>query len=385
MKTLFKITALMLITSLSINAQKHDIYKNSFKVESIKSLVLNIDGAYVKIEASVDDKIHFDYSVEFDNYSKKEIEKQLQDIKTSAQIIDDNLQFETSSVNALSDVVYRIESLFGITFEGDYITSKQPSERQFRQSKQYFYSTNDGSRIHSLKEYLKNLKGLDGKGAKKKIKSKDVKTLKTNFTIRIPSNINLSISALNSYMTFKLNLSTRINVNARNTSLKFMGITNSLNDFDIINGDFRSNEIKGGVYKFNHVSDVKIAELENVTIDSEFTKMKIGEVGENVEIVDFTSEIWIHNFSKDFGDFNMNTDYSEINLFFPEDIKYYIETFGHDTVHYYGELITEIPPSRKNKVSKMMIIGDEINSNKIKINTQHGIIRFGKDFIDVSN
>jgi hypothetical protein len=78
----------------------------------------------------------------------------------------------------------------------------------------------------------------------------------------------------------------------------------------------------------------------------------------------------------------MNTEYSEINMFLPEDMEYYIETFGHDTVHYHPDSMTEIPPSRKNKSSRMMIYATSTDSNKIKINTVHGIIRIGQDFID---
>src|SRR5690554_8129104 len=102
MKILLKIMALMLITSSTIYAQKHEVYNKSFDTNTIKTLDLNLDGTYVGIEESKDDKIHFEYSIEFDNYSKKEIEKQLEDINSSAQIVDDKLIFKTSSANALS-------------------------------------------------------------------------------------------------------------------------------------------------------------------------------------------------------------------------------------------------------------------------------------------
>jgi len=383
MKNQFKILLLMLITSWSINAQKHDVYNMSFDAQNIKILDLDLDGTYVGIEESKDDKIYFEYSIEFDNYSKKEIEKQLEDINTSAQIVEDKLIFKTSSTNVLSDVVYSIESLFGITFEGNNISFKEPTNKHWRKSKQYFYSLNDGSKIKSLKEYLKNLKGLDGKGGTKKIEKKNVKTLKTNFIIKLPSDIDLRVVAVNSHLTFKFDLTTQVNINSRNTNLMFMGITNPLNNFDIVNGKFKSNELDGGAYKFNHLSDVQIAEVQNLTIDSEFSTMKIGEVGEHVRIVDFNGKFWIHNFSENFKNFQMDTEYSEINVFYPEDNDFFLTTFGHDTVHYTDNLITKISPSKKNESSKMMIMGKETNLNKIQINAVHGIIRFGKDFIEL--
>ena len=117
-------------------------------------------------------------------------------------------------------------------------------------------------------------------------------------------------------------------------------------------------------------------------MNSEFSKIEIGEIKSNVEITDFTSKFIIHNFSSSFKSFNMNTEYSEVNMFLPKNMSYYLETFGNDTVHYKNGITTEITPSRKNESSKMMTIGKVTNPNKIKINTTHGIIRLGEDSID---
>ena len=79
---------------------------------------------------------------------------------------------------------------------------------------------------------------------------------------------------------------------------------------------------------------------------------------------------------------NLETDYTEINLFSPENMDYYLETFGFDTMHYKKGTTTKFKSNRKNKPSKMMVIGNENYPNKIKINTTHGIIRFGEKRID---
>lgn len=384
MKTLFKITVLMLITSLQLQGQIKEIYKKSFETGNLKTLVLDLEGTYVLVEPSEDNKVHFDYTIEFENYSKKEVENYLTKIKTSAQIVNDKLEFKTSGSNASSDISFSVESLYGITFEGDYINFKEPTTRQFRKSKQYFLDINSSSRGKSLKEYLKNLRELDEKGNTRKINSKSVKILRSKFIIRVPSQLNVRLMAVNSNMTFKFNLESQLSVNARNTSLKFQNIQNPLNSFDVVNGSFRCNTLNGGSYKFNHVDEVQIAEIKNLTMDNEFTTTKIGEIGNDIKIVDFNSKFWIHNFSADFKSFVMNTEYSEINMFYPENKKFYLETFGHDTVHYMGNVITENEPSRKNESSKMLIIGDKSEPNKIKINSVHGIIRFGEDFIDFS-
>lgn len=373
----------MLITSLQLQAQVKEVFKESYSAENLKNLILDLEGSYVVIEKSEDDKIHFDYTIEFENYSKKEIEKILKTVEPTVQIIKDKLEFKSKGSNISSDISYSIESLYGITFEGDYINFKEPTTVRYRNSKQYFLDINSSSRGKSLKEYLKNLREVDEKGKKRKISTKNVKILRTKFTIKMPSQLNLRLIAVNSNMTFKLDLESRLNVNARNTSLKFKNIYNPLNNFDVVNGSFRSNILNGGFYKFNHVEDVQVAEIKNLKMDNEFTTTKIGEIGRNVQIFDFNSKFWLHNFSNDFGSFLMNTEYSEINLFYPENMNFYIETFGHDTAHYTGNIITEVQPSRKNQPSKMMLIGKETSLNKILIKTVHGIIRFGEDFIDL--
>lgn len=383
MKTLFKITVLMLITSLQLQSQIKEVYKESFDAINLKTLVLDFDSSYVEILESEDNKIHFDYTIEFENYSKKEIEKVLSKIENSTKIIGSKLEFKTNSENTLGDVVYSIETLFGITFEGDYINFKEKNDKQFRQSKQYFLDINSSSRGKSVREYLKNLREVDEKGEKREIKSKDVKIIKTKFIIKLPSHLNVRIVATNSNMAFKLDILNQLNVNARNTSLKFKNLKNPLNNLDIVNGSFRGNTIVGGTYKFSHVDNVQLAEINNLIIDGEFSIFKIGEIGKNVKVVDFTSKFWIHNFTKDFNTFEMDIEYSEINMFYPENMEYYIETYGHDSVHYLGKLKTEIEPSRKNKLSKMITIGEETNPNKIKIHSVHGIIRFGEDFIEL--
>jgi hypothetical protein len=53
-----------------------------------------------------------------------------------------------------------------------------------------------------------------------------------------------------------------------------------------------------------------IAEVKNTVIDSEFSKIEFGEIGENVKINDFNSTYWLYNFSEDFERFIVLAEYS---------------------------------------------------------------------------
>lgn len=383
MKNQFKLLLLILITSVIGNAQVKEIFNKSYDAKDLKSLNLQFNGTYVELSLSEDDKVHFDYTLEFENYSKKELESKLNEIKTEATIKDGVLEFKTSGSEAKNDVSYSLETLYGIEFEGDFINFKEETNREFRKSKQYFLAINSSSRGKSLKEFLKKYSEVDEKGNKRKINTRNVKILRTKFFIKLPPEIMIRVMAENSNLIFKNDIKNQLVVNARTTNLKFQNIQNPFNVLDVVNGNFRANFLEGGTYKFTHVDEVQVAQLKKVDVDTEFSNVKVGEIAEKVRIVDFNSKFWFHNFSQDFKEFKMESDYSEINLFFPEKSEYFIETFGYNTVHYWGDIITEIPPSRKKERSKMMLIGEELNPNKIKINITNGIIRFGKDFIDV--
>lgn len=387
MKTHYKtLIILVLITSI-LKAQTHEVYNKSFDATKINTLVLNLEDTYVTFEKSDDNKVHFNYQVEFTNYSKKEIENYFEHLKLISQINKQNLEFQSYRTDNLSNNVYTFETLYGITFEGNDITFKGENTREFRKSKQYFFSLNDASRIESLKNYLKNIRALNDKGEKKKISPKSVKMSKTKFIIKVPEHLNYQIKARNSNLNFNSNISTLVVLNAKDTHLTFKNINNDLNMFDVVNGNLKADIINGGTFMLNHVSKITIAELSNCRLDSEFSDFNVGEIGEHVEINDFNSKFWIHNFASNFGLFEMITEYSEINLFYPENTEYLLTTFGHDTKFYTTDLVTIIQPSKKGISSKMMIIGDETknHTNKIEINTVHGIIKFGQDFIDVVN
>jgi hypothetical protein len=387
MKSPYKIFLLLCLTTIIVRAQTFEVYKESFDVRNLKNLVLDFEGTYVLIEKSENNMVHFDFNIEFTNYSKKEIEAYLRNINTSSQISSQSLEFKSKTDNYLGNAVYSLETLYGISFEGNNVSFNDESNLKYRKSKQYFLSLNNTSKIESLKNYLKNLREVDNNGNKRKINPDKVKISKTKFIIKVPEHLNYQIKAQKSDINFKHDIETKITLNAKDSNLTFKNLNNPDNAFDMVNGNFYSASINGGTFTFNHVTKLNMASIENCIFNSEFSHFNIGEIGNNVKIDDFNSKFWIYNFATNFGTFKMTTEYSEINLFYPENIEYLLTTFGHNTKHYTNKLITITPPSKKNISSKMMVIGDESKnySNKIEINAIHGIIKFGEDFIDVHN
>ena len=59
MKNQFKLLLLMLITSAMGFGQVKEIFKKSYDAKNLKTLSLDLDGAYVQIDESPDNKVHF--------------------------------------------------------------------------------------------------------------------------------------------------------------------------------------------------------------------------------------------------------------------------------------------------------------------------------------
>ena len=60
-----------------------------------------------------------------------------------------------------------------------------------------------------------------------------------------------------------------------------------------------------------------IGTVYNASIISEFSKIEIGEIREGTSITDFNSTYWFYNWSGDFKKFDMQAEYSKVNMFKP--------------------------------------------------------------------
>ena len=207
----------------------------------------------------------------------------------------------------------------------------------------------------------------------------------TKMIISIPEHIHVRFTLGNANVEFLDDFSNKTTMNSRNSKLKFKKIGNTLNLFDIDNGYFNVEAIEGGNYSFANTRELTIGRVSNSIINSEFTKVEIGEIGTNMEFIDFNSKFIFHNFSANFESLVMNTEYSEINLFLPDLLEYRLFTYGNRTKHIFENQVANLSNKNKKADAKMfeLINSDNEDSNYIKINTVNGIIRIGKDFINI--
>ena len=386
----FKILVLLLITSTEIFAQpseiemdeRHTIYKEDFATNTNTIFVLNLKNTSAQVLESPDDNVYIEYTIEFKNVRKKIKQRQLKHLLVSGTKQGNKITYSAKTRNDIRYSVYQFEDLLiGRLGSKDALqdTIPKPAPRKSLDSVLQDVKLSEVSRRNKIRDAL----GITQRQTERRKRSTN-NLIISRMTIKIPIAVQVRATLENSNIVFMDDFYNRATMNIRNTKLRFKALGNVLNNFDVDNGSFNAEAVAAGKYSFANTKNVRIGRLENVFLNTEFTKVEIGEIGIGNTIIDFNSKFWLHNFSTAFESFKINSEYSEINLFYPENTDYYIETFGHDTFHHHGTIVGSVTSNQKNVSSKMMVIGKEINPNKIKINIKHGIVRFGDDFIDIA-
>lgn len=384
MKHLSKLLILLLVSQASFS-QKNVVFKKSFPAEKIQSFKINSRNAYLKLKTSEDNSIHFDFSIEFNNYDSKDRIEILDGITTSMVKKGDAYYFDLKSESELNSFVYSLNSGFGLFFDNTTTNTTDGGKRRFKNSKKGLKNTilmdkqKQGKMLLMFKRYKEN-------GEIEDINFEEEKYYKVSFEIRIPKGIKLEMYLKDTELDLVENYSDPIFCLGKNSNLTFRELSNSKNRVELEGGSIKALGLKGGNYSLNGLSKVVLVEIEDLELDTEFTDLSIGEVRANVSIKDYNSEYWLYSFSKDLGELKINSEYSKLNIYYPKEKEgFLLTTYGMNTLHYIGKMKTVIPPNRKNESSNMMTVGDPTapNTMKIDVNIRHGIIRLGNDFIEI--
>ena len=391
MKTLFKSILLLLITSASCYAQRHVVLNKSFDVDKNTSVILNFDNIYVAIEESTDGKIHFDYVLEFQGYSKKAIQKFLNEVKVEATSFDNNITLEARSENKISFETFALKSPYGISIKDDYFKSK--SDTIVRKSKDSLLNeirkNNYVRRNNPLRYINERFKKIDKNGKLSNIKLGGVDIMRSQFVIKIPPFLKLSINAKNSGVHFRNDMQNELLIDLKSGTLKTKSLINTYNKIKIDDANFEAQSIIGGDYSFKNVKKSKIGHIQNVKITSEFSKVEIGEIDKKATITDFNSEYWFYNWSTDFNRFSLYSEYSKIHMFYPK-TNHSMKVIGNNTKSLIGNNEFEINMQPTSKGEKYTMITKEPHpgktiSGQIFFDIVHGIIYTHEDSIKIIN
>lgn len=260
--------------------------------------------------------------------------------------------------------------------ESGFFENKNEKKEVFRKSRDSIITEIKDYHKTSLKNFFKMFKTRDDSGNKKNIRRGDVKIMRSQFTIKIPPFVKLRINAKDSQITFNDDITNELHLVLKNGSFKAKMLANPFNNLKVKNAAFLVENISGGNYTLNNITNGLIGSLENVKIFSEFSKIKIGEIAKKTTITDFNSEYWFYNFSSDFKRFDVFSEYSKIYMFNPES-DYSFKAYGNNTIFHQGETKISMQPTKngeKYNMLKHIPKGDANFSGHINFDIIHGVI-----------
>ena len=378
MKVRYRFLALILITSVMLNAQQHKIHSESFTTDKTTTAIFNLENVTVALEESIDGKVHVDYIMEFDGYSKKEINSFLDEIKVEVGKFDNHITLNASSENKISIETYEFKTTDAITINQSFFESKKDSvsRKSLGTLRLEIEQNNHSIQGNSLKYINDRFKKVDKNGKVTNFKKGGIKMMRSRFTIKIPPYLKLTVNAKESGLYIRQHLRNEFTGTLIGGTLKTKEISNPYNKLKIENATLEAIAIDGGDFEFINLRNSKIGSIQNTKITSEFSKLEIGEIQKNVTITDFNSEYYFYNWAKDFKRFNLYSEYSKIHFFYPK-LDYSFKVIGNNTKNFIGKYTIEMQPTKKGEKFNMMERKSQGNgefSGEIFFDIIHGII-----------
>ena len=357
--------------STSFSQTKKLVLKKSYTVDTTTTLNVDIDNVSIIFKESNDDKIYFDYSILFDKDSEDLIYRILKDVNAKVSKNNNVINLDVKNSMYLGEVHSMNVSWQTFKKHLKDFAVKKKKNKFYHKSKDSLLKEIDFSLGSDTNDYFKKLK-LDNPT---KIYDKSSREFKQDFVIKIPRNLKIKIKALHSKINFTFDVITNLEVNSFQTDYKFKRINNKNNIFNLINGIFQAEEIYGGDYNLKDLYKVKIGGISNVKLETETSKIQIGEINENVSFNDFNSKIHLYNFNSKFREFKLKGDYSELSLYEIKNNNYSMDVFGFNTALNLKKVKTTFSVTKNKKLIKILEKKPKNNSlNKVAIELKNGIL-----------
>ena len=316
-KITFKLFCMMLITSYSLQAQENKSYSEYFNTDRETAMILNLDNSHVLIEPSTDGKVSVDYNFKFEGFSKKELIKKIESISVKATSFENTITIRANEIPE-EQKYYAYDGKGAIFIDDDIFGTSNKNDSIVRKSKDSILNELRFSRLKpmSFTDNKFKIKEADGSIVNLRDRSK-TKIVKGSFVIKLPPYIKLIINAKDSYVNFKGDITNELYITLNKGGLDAVKLMNRYNKIKLTDASIRIEQLLGGNYGFNNVKNGLIAALGNVTITSEFSKIELGEIAKGTYIMDFNSEYWCYNFTKDFERFYMRSGIFENSFLLP--------------------------------------------------------------------
>lgn len=300
----------LLVTSAAV-AQTKSIYKKSFDTSSDEKFEFQATNVAVTFETSPDDQIHIDFSLEFENYSEKEIEEIIPRIRTSVSILDGFTRFQVSSDKKFSKEQYILNTDEDMVLEYD--------DLNFVSRKKQFYKSHDSvvNEIQKKSESFLDKVKVKGKDGKRKSLSKSkIRVMRSYFIVKIPQHVYTRVKGMDTQVFIPNDFTQRMDISLIKGLFKAKKIANEqayLSFDDMASVQIESVQVKN--LSMRDITKGLIGSIDQTTCAFKGSRVELGFVGKDIDIRDFSSKIYLYNFDPKFEKLNLKGDYTELYLF----------------------------------------------------------------------
>lgn len=370
---IYKIYALLFIITFKGYSQSKEVVLNeSFTADDNTVLSLDLDNVSIILEQSLDNKIHFDYTITFGRYSKRKREIILKQSKVKF-LKKNNLV----NLNVKNSAFLGINTRYMLDFNSDNYLIPFKDYVKFEKSKKDDYKTKnsilkeieDSNLTKVMKKNIKNYQNNES--------IKDKKVIIKKFVIKVPKNIKIRIKAIQSDINFNYDITEPLFVNSFKGVFKFKKIIGKENRIISSNGIFQAEKVMGARLEFLDMRKVVIGDISNVNLVSETSKIQIGEIGKNVIFNDFNSKINLYNYGENFTNFNLIGNYTNLNLYNVKESNYSMNINGFNTTLNMDDYKTTFGDSKDKILTKILEKKPKeniVSNGNIAIELKNGIL-----------
>ncbi len=328
------------------SAQIETVFDKSIDVSNFNNLSLDIKNIPLDIRLSIDDKIHLDFKLELTNFTKKEKDSIINQIKFEQNVSNDKLAI---TIESEEEVAKRK------TYSKERITNKEISKLLKETVIKYMVSD---SKRKTKEKIINNHKGfLEGFSKYFELKAREIKKKKLKlsqcfFTVYLPRKLlnNLTFKAKHSRLNFGRLEMGNLNLFTDGGYLNISKLTKS--KITCWNGSVFLPKVESSIIIGRSTNSILIGGIENSNLITEHTKVEIGEVGEYNDIKDFGSRFYLYNFVDDFKKMNFKGEYSKIYFYEPNN-DYKLLAYGNTSVFKYGEIEAKVEPNKGQNKTHM--------------------------------
>lgn len=349
MKLLFYKSLLLFFAFTGIVwGQKHTVLKKSFNIGSTKVLELDLKNVPITIEESNDNMIHADFIIDSKKYDKSKINNILKGINFTSKKENQTFKINFNSKNK----IYEREYYSGYNHE---LSKKNIDSilKNITDSLGHTFFIRKKSKSKFLRHLDQRLKSRGIRFVYKEgFKGRGV-GYETFFILKIPKRLKIKI--ISNYADIDLKIEKVFNLTSEKFNKSFLQVRTLIGaKMNSKESDFWIKEIINSDFKFNDAKRIKIGQIKNSTIESELSKIEIGEIQQGVTIKDFNSSYYFQNYSDNFNNLIFNGEYSKVCLFGKEE-NYSLDIFGNNTaIELANGMKTTFGIKKNNEIDKLL-------------------------------